>query len=157
MIKTYKYPSKSALSRVAAISKRDLAFSKKDYANVVRILADVRKHGDTALMVYVNRFDAPDMKLSDLRVGEAEMAEAAKKVDAGFLNALDRAAAQIAQFFKRVRCASPGFRRIGRGRSWANSSIRWMPPVYTYRAEKVAKRRWFLPSSWGQFPLKSRA
>lgn len=101
MIKTYTYPSKSALRRVAAISQRGLAFSKKDHEKVARIVADVRKNGDNALIQYVNRFDAPDMKLSDIRVSDAEMTDAVRKVNADFLGALDRAADQIGRFHQR--------------------------------------------------------
>lgn len=101
MIKIYTYPSKSAEKRVSAVSNRGLAFSKKDHADVLRILQTVQKKGDSALIHYVNRFDAPNLKLSDLKVSNAEMAEASEKVDADFLKSLDRAALQIGQFHRR--------------------------------------------------------
>lgn len=101
MMKTYHYPSKSAKRRVSAISNRGLAFRKKDHADVLRILRDVQKNGDEALIRYANRFDAPNLKLSDLKVSGMEMAEAAREVNADFSRSLDRAAFQIGQFHKR--------------------------------------------------------
>ena len=49
-MKIYNYPSKAAEKRVSEIVNRGLVFKKKDYQSVERILADVRRQGDQAVM-----------------------------------------------------------------------------------------------------------
>lgn len=101
MIKTYHYPSASAEKRISAITNRGLSHKKKDLQAVSRILEDVRKNGDEALIQYINRFDAPDMVLSALAVTEKEMAAAAGAVEPAFTRSLNRAARQIESFHRR--------------------------------------------------------
>jgi len=99
-MRIYNYPSISAEKKVAAIVDRGLTFSKKDYQTVNRILDDVRRHGDEAVLKYARRFDAPDVTLKSLKVSEKEMREASKKVDRSFVRALNRAASQIDAFHR---------------------------------------------------------
>ncbi len=100
-MKIHRYPSDAAEKRIAAIAGRELVLKKKDLAAVARILEDVRKKGDEALIGYVNQFDAPDLAVEDLRVTEDEMAAAAEGLDPSFTRALDRAAAQIEAHHRR--------------------------------------------------------
>ncbi len=67
-MKIYNYPSKSANARVASIVNRGLSFKKKDYIAVTRILEDVRKNRDKALVKYVNRYDSPDLDVKSIQV-----------------------------------------------------------------------------------------
>ena len=60
-MKIYKYPSKSAEKKITSIVKRGLGFKKKDVLAVTRILEDVRKNGDKALIKYSNQFDSPGL------------------------------------------------------------------------------------------------
>ena len=46
----YRYPSTAAEKKLTAISRRSLAFRKKDIQAVSRILDDVRRNGDKALV-----------------------------------------------------------------------------------------------------------
>ncbi|NQT56002.1 MAG: histidinol dehydrogenase, partial [Desulfobacteraceae bacterium] len=62
-MKIYKYPSKSADKRVASIVNRGLDVKKKDLAYVTRILEDVRKNGDKALIQYARQFDSPRLTI----------------------------------------------------------------------------------------------
>jgi histidinol dehydrogenase len=100
-MKILNYPSAAAESVVARIVSRGLSFSKKDHAAVSRILADVRRRGDQAIVEYSRRFDAPGFTLRDLRVGPVEFRQAAAAVDRGFTRALNRAATQIEAFHRR--------------------------------------------------------
>jgi histidinol dehydrogenase len=100
-MKILNYPSAAAESVVARIVSRGLSFSKKDQAAVSRILADVRRRGDQALVEYSRRFDAPGFTLRDLRVGPVEFRQAASAADRGFTRALTRAATQIEAFHRR--------------------------------------------------------
>ncbi len=99
-MRIYNYPSKTAESKVSAIINRGLSFSKKDYQTVNRILDDVRRHGDEAVIKYARRFDAPKMTLNSLKVSAKELSAASKKVDRSFIRALNRAASQIEAFHR---------------------------------------------------------
>jgi histidinol dehydrogenase len=113
-MKILNYPSAAAESVVARIVSRGLSFSKKDHAAVSRILADVRRRGDQALVEYSRRFDAPGFTLRDLRVGPVEFRQAAAAADRGFTRALNRAATQIEAFHRRqVRSSVISLDRAG--------------------------------------------
>ncbi len=97
-MKIFKYPSRAAEKKLAAIENRSIGFRKKDLNAVARILDDVKKNGDDALISYTNRFDSPAMKKTALKVGRKEMSAAEKKVDRAFVRALNRASRQIRHF-----------------------------------------------------------
>jgi histidinol dehydrogenase len=99
-MRIYNYPSKTAEEKVSAIVNRGLSFSKKDYQAVNRILEDVRRHGDEAVIKYARRFDAPKITLNSLKVSVKELNAASKKVDRSFVRALNRAASQIEAFHR---------------------------------------------------------
>ncbi|NQT10027.1 MAG: histidinol dehydrogenase, partial [Desulfobacteraceae bacterium] len=99
-MKIYNYPSKSAETRVTSIINRSLSFKKKDYQSVTRILEDVRKNGDKALIKYINRFDSPGLSVKAIKVTHEEFDAAAKKVDKSSIRSLNRAIAQIKAFHK---------------------------------------------------------
>ena len=99
-MKIYNYPSKAAEKRVTAIVNRSLTFRKKDYQAVARILRDVRRNGDAAVIKYANRFDAPGLTVDSIKVTAREMAAAVKKSDRGFVRAMNRAASQIEAFHR---------------------------------------------------------
>jgi len=97
-MKIYHYPSRAADKKISAIINRGLDFKKKDYQAVSRIIDDVRRNGDNAVINYTRRFDAPKFAASAIKVTTREMAAAAKKVDPSFVRALNRAASQIEAF-----------------------------------------------------------
>ncbi len=99
-MKIYHYPSKAAAKRVTAIVNRGLTFRKKDYQAVARILDDVRRNGDDAVIKYANRFDAPKLTVGSIKVTAREMQAAVKKLDRGFVRAMNRAALQIEAFHR---------------------------------------------------------
>ncbi len=100
-MKIYSYPSEDAEKKMTTISSRSLAFKTEEYQSVSRILEDVRKNGDTALIEYVNRFDAPTLHLADLKVSPDEMTRATNHVDGSFLASLNKAIAQIESFHQK--------------------------------------------------------
>ncbi len=97
-MKIYTYPSKAAQKRVRQIAGRDLGFKAKDLAAVNRILADVRKNGDAAVIKYARQFDAPDITAGTLQATDAEIVKALKQVDRPFVRALNKAIRQITAF-----------------------------------------------------------
>jgi len=99
-MKIYNYPSKTADKKVESIINRGLGFKKKDFLEVTRIIEDVRKNGDRALVKYTRRFDSAKLAAESIAVTAKEMNDAAKKVDRSFVRCLNRAAKQIEQFHK---------------------------------------------------------
>ena len=99
-MKIYHYPSKAAEKKLSAIVNRGLDFKKKDYQTVVRIIEDVRRNGDKAVLKYARRFDAPRLSARSMKVSAAEIAAAVKKVDRKFVRAMNRAASQIEDFHR---------------------------------------------------------
>jgi len=100
-MKIYQYPSARAMRKLEALSRRGAAFPARRVREVQKILNEVQKEGDAALLRWVNRFDAPDLGLSGLRVGKAEMDAALASVDPDFLQTLALAADRIAAFHRR--------------------------------------------------------
>jgi histidinol dehydrogenase len=99
-MRIYNYPSQSAEKKVSAIANRSLSFRKKDYQAVAKILEDVRRNGDAAVIKYANSFDAPGLTIKKMLVTAGELAAASKKVDRSFVRALNRASAQIKVFHR---------------------------------------------------------
>jgi histidinol dehydrogenase len=100
-MKIFDYPSESASRQLDRIVHRGLSYGRKELSQVQRILDDVRKKGDQALIDYSRRFDAPRMEIAQLEVSAAEMASAEKQVDRSFKQALGRAVEQIASFHRK--------------------------------------------------------
>jgi len=99
-MKILKYPSKEAEARLQSIINRGLSFSRKDQISVSRILEDVRKNGDRALIGYIRKFDSPSMVSDSLRVTRKEIDSASKMVGNPFVSSLKRAIRQIESFHK---------------------------------------------------------
>jgi histidinol dehydrogenase len=97
-MKILRYPSAAADKKMKTIIGRDIDFRKADVQAVTRILNDVKRNGDNALMRYCRAFDAPHMSIESLAVTPVEMARAGKQVDRAFIRALNRAVAQIECF-----------------------------------------------------------
>jgi len=68
---------------------------------VAEILATVREKGDQALVDYGRRFDAPDLRLDQLKVTEEEFGAAYDLVDKAFLATLRKAEERIRVFHER--------------------------------------------------------
>jgi histidinol dehydrogenase len=100
MIKTFQYPSDAAQKRLDAIVKRGLDFKAKDVRAVEKILAEVFRNKDKALIRYVNRFDAPKLTVRSLKVTKKELDQARSLVDKGFMRSLNKAARQIEAFHR---------------------------------------------------------
>ncbi len=99
-MKILRYPSAAADKKMRAIIGRDIDFRKADVQAVTRILKDVKRNGDRALIQYTRQFDAPRMRIADIAVRPEEIAAAHKRVDRAFVRALNRAAAQIESFHR---------------------------------------------------------
>lgn len=99
-MKIYTYPSISAEKKIASIVNRGMGFKKKDLLAVTRIIEDVRKNKDQALIKYTNQFDSPKLTTASIRVTRQEIDDASKRVDRPFIRTLNRAVNQIESFHK---------------------------------------------------------
>ncbi len=100
-MKIYSYPSKTGEARLSTIVNRGLSLPAKEVRAVTRIINDVKKRGDQALVEYTNRFDAPDLTASSLKVTPEEMQSAVRQVGGSFVRTLNRAISQIESFHRR--------------------------------------------------------
>ena len=100
-MKIYTYPSTDAEKRVSAIAGRGISYSKKAHADVTRILEDVRKNGDDALIRHTNAYDAPKLGIDKMKVSPDEMKQAEKAVDRSFVRSLNQAIRHIEAFHRK--------------------------------------------------------
>ncbi len=68
---------------------------------VRRILQDVQKNGDKAVIKYTRRFDAPRISVKELRVTDEEINDAYAQVDSEFLDAVKLAQTNIEWFHQK--------------------------------------------------------
>src|SRR4029077_12390725 len=88
---------KRAEAEVRALEQRGAAGLARVERQVSRIVADVRKNGDTALRRYAEKWDGLKPRQA-LRVADAELEAAWSAVSADFKQALKTAAANIRQY-----------------------------------------------------------
>jgi histidinol dehydrogenase len=99
-MKIFRYPSSAAEKKMKSIIGRDIDFRRSDVQAVTRILNDVKRNGDSALIRYSRQFDAPRMTIEEMAITPDEIAAAAKQVDRAFMRALNRSASQIEHFHR---------------------------------------------------------
>lgn len=100
MLQVIDYPSEEAEARLAEIAARRMGADPALETSVQEILDAVRKGGDGALVDYTRRFDAPELKASDLTVSEGEIDAAYAAVDGDFLGILHAAIANVEDFHR---------------------------------------------------------
>ena len=85
------------LDRIVNRGKTDLSSIS---LAVRKIITDVRKNGDEALLRYTEKFDNIRLTKSKLKVAKKEIKESYKKLERSQINALKNAAMNIARFHK---------------------------------------------------------
>lgn len=106
---------KAVAGEVAKLTRRGALMSASAAAKVRRIVADVRRNGDSALRRHAQRWDGVGARQS-LRVEPAELRRALDSVSVEFRGALETAAANIRRFCEWqmprefLRDAQPGVR-----------------------------------------------
>ena len=102
-MKVLTYPTEKAEVLIDRIVKRSLSYSVDLEHTVKEIIKAVQAEGDSALLRYTRQFDAPGIKLEELRVSGSEIKEAAKEVDPDFSGLVQRAKENIAAFHQAQR------------------------------------------------------
>jgi histidinol dehydrogenase len=139
LIRTKGRGAQAAASALAALEQRSSTSLERVLPVVTRIVADVRKQGDKALLRYASKFDGlsnPEV----LRVTTKEMTEAWNGLDAALRDALSTAAKQIHGFAERQL-----------PRSWSRSAIAGLTTGQLVRPLESAGC--YVPS--GRHPLPS--
>ncbi|MGB7265994.1 MAG: histidinol dehydrogenase, partial [Terracidiphilus sp.] len=104
LLRTTGRNARAAAETMAALRNRGGTALDEVMPAVKRIVTDVRKRGDRALLRYAAEFDGlagPERGFAALRVTQPEMAAAWKVIDPALRDALSTAAAQIRRFAKR--------------------------------------------------------
>src|SRR6478672_10711616 len=86
-----------------------VADGPRDHAVAVveKILADVARRGDDAIVESSRQFDDPDFTVQQMRVSAAEMASAAGRVDGELMDALRRSIAQVREYQQHIMPTPP--------------------------------------------------
>ena len=100
LIRTNGRGARQAAQTIAALEARGAARLDSVLPSVKKIVGDVRKHGDRALLRYVSRLDGL-ADAAQLCVSRDEMAAAWELIDPELRQALSTAAKQIRKFAKR--------------------------------------------------------
>ncbi len=98
MMTTYEYPERNEWQRILTRPHKDVA---ELMATVQTVLDRVRAEGDEAVKAFERKFD--HVELDDLRVPEAEVAEAERTVSPELRQALELAHADIRKFHEAQR------------------------------------------------------
>ena len=98
MIKIYRA---GEIAREEILKRNNLTGLKKAEEEACKIIAEVRKNGDSALKFYTEKFDGA--ALDDVRVSRAEINEAYRNADGYFLETLRQAAANIREFHEKQK------------------------------------------------------
>ena len=85
----------------ATLLKLRQTHDREAYRIASRIIADVQKRGDTALLAWSAKLDGGEIRKKGLWVGGKEMAEAKRRVDRKFLRAVEHAANNVRRVAER--------------------------------------------------------
>jgi histidinol dehydrogenase len=85
---------------VAALARPAAAAAREALDRVADVVDDVRQRGDLAVLELTKRFDGVSLRPSELRVSEAEWAEADAQVSGALRSALSEAARRIEAFHR---------------------------------------------------------
>ncbi len=92
------FPSEEAFERLGQIKSRRMELGGDLEDEVKKVLEDVKKRGDHALIDYTKKFDCTTYDAADITVTVDEIEEARKKVDDEFVDILNTAVGNISRF-----------------------------------------------------------
>ena len=99
--------------RLARILGRGAAADAETTAVVARIIEDVRRRGDEALVAYAARYDGVRLRPEELRVGEGALRQSAARVEPRVLEAIRACVRNVRAFHERERSAGWEFEAAG--------------------------------------------
>lgn len=101
MITILEAHSEEAAAFIEKLNLRGQLEEPSILRTVRQILRDVQKDGDSAVIKYTRRFDAPRITVKEVRVTEAEIDGAAAQVDSDFRDAIRLARRNIERFHQK--------------------------------------------------------
>ena len=101
MIAILDADSDEAAAFIEKLNRRGQLEEPNILRTVRRILQDVQRNGDRAVIEYTRKFDAPRITINEMRVTDAEIDEASAQVDSDFCNAIRLARANIERFHQK--------------------------------------------------------
>ncbi|QJA06998.1 histidinol dehydrogenase [Thermosulfurimonas marina] len=105
-VRIFKAGSVPGKRLVERLKRRGQKIPARLERGVRRILAEVRRRGDEALVDYTRRFDCPNFEVAQLRVREEEIFEAYREVSPEILSALRLAIRNVEEFHRRQLSSS---------------------------------------------------
>ena len=109
MLKTLKYKKNSSRDLKIFLSKRNLA-QKNKTSNVLKIIKDVKKKGDTAVLYYEKKFSRIKIKSNKILFSNKELNKISKKIDGKIKRAIDLAFSRIKKFHSKQKYSSFKFK-----------------------------------------------
>jgi len=100
-IPQYVWSETSAEQKAAILQRATCAADDSIGSDVIAIIDEVRRHGDSALRSFTSQFDS--VELASLEVSEAEFLQAEKELDHDQLEAIDTAIANVRRFHEQQR------------------------------------------------------
>ncbi|MDE0184744.1 MAG: histidinol dehydrogenase [Candidatus Poribacteria bacterium] len=101
MLKIFEAHTEEAQEFINRLNLRGRLDDEVILKTVRRILQDVRKNGDAAVIKYTRKFDAPRIAVKDLRVKAKEFDDAQSHVDREFIDAVRLARQNIERFHRK--------------------------------------------------------
>ncbi len=129
MLPIWQFPSPEGQAFLEAVERRQVELPAELTERVARVLDDVRREGDAAVLRYVREFDGVDLSPEGLRVPPAELRRLAERVPKDVATALWQAADRIRRFHERHRLASWEW---DDGRAWVGLRFRPLDVVGVY-------------------------
>ena len=109
MLKTLKYKKNSARDLKIFLSKRNLV-QKNKTSKVLKIIKDVKKKGDTAVLYYEKKFSKIKIKSNKILFSNKELNKISKKIDRKIKRAIDLAFGRIKRFHSKQKYSSFKFK-----------------------------------------------
>ena len=106
MLEPTRYTPESPAPKIQDIMSRQIEFTPELEASVDRILSDVQKDGDRAVLAFTKEFDGVDLTPDQLVVDPEELAAAGRKADPALLDVIRQAADNIRRFHDNQRKAN---------------------------------------------------
>jgi histidinol dehydrogenase len=101
MIRILESSSEEASAFIEKLNLRGQLEDESVLRTVRRILQDVRRNGDRAVIKHTRKFDAPRISIAELRVTDAEFEDAYPQVDSEFVHAVQQARTNVERFHQK--------------------------------------------------------